>query len=345
MEHIRGRLLGALQGAIGAFDRTIGWHRAGIALSIVIVVVAATILYRILQGVEFGKVTAALCQTDAGDIAFAALCVAGAYLTLTCYDLFALRTIRRPDVPYRIAALASFTSFSIGHNLGGAVVTAGAIRYRIYSAWNLSLIDVAKICFVTGLTFWLGNAFVLGIALALEPAAASAVDHLPASANRAIAFILLAAIGCYVAWVWRRPRRIGMNNWQVTLPGGPITLVQIAIGVFDLTFCALAMYVLLPDQPAVGLIAVIVIFIFATLLGFASYAPSGLGIFDAAMIVALQQFPKEEMLASLLLFRLIYYIIPFVLALIAIGIREVTLNLASHRANAPARRTEPDPSR
>lgn len=345
MAHIRGRLLATLQGAVRSFDRTVGWHRVGIALSVVIVAIAVTILYRILRGVEFDKLAAALRRTDARDIALAALCAAGAYLTLTGYDLFALRTIRRPDVPCRIAALASFTSFSIGHNLGGAVVTAGAIRYRIYSAWGLSLIDVAKICFVTGLTFWLGNAFVLGIALALEPEAASAVDQLPPSANRAMAFVLLIAICCYVAWVWQKPRRIGMNNWQVTLPGGPNTLVQISIGVLDLTFCALAMYVLLPDHPPVGVIAVLVIFILATLLGFASYAPSGLGIFDAAMIVALHQFPKEEMLASLLVFRLIYYIIPFSLALLVIGSRELLLNIAGPRASAPARCAKSDKPR
>ena len=66
-------------------------------------------------------------------------------------------------MPYRIAALASFTSYSIGHNLGATVFTGGAVRFRIYSAWGLGIIDVAKIAFVTGLTFWLGNAFLLGV--------------------------------------------------------------------------------------------------------------------------------------------------------------------------------------
>src|SRR6202000_461542 len=109
----------------------------------------------------------------AGHIVLAALCVACAFGTLTFYDFFALRTIGKKDVPYRIAALASFTSYSIGHNIGATVFTGGAIRFRIYSDYGLNAIDVAKICFLSGLTFWLGNLVVLGGGMAYHPARAS----------------------------------------------------------------------------------------------------------------------------------------------------------------------------
>ena len=98
--------------------------------------------------------------------------------------------------------------------------------------------------------------------------------------------------------------------------------MQIAIGIIDLGCCAAAMYMLMPDEPNLGFVTVAVIFVAATLLGFASHAPGGLGVFDAAMMVALWQFDKEDLLAGLLLFRLLYYIIPFVLSLIVLGIRE-----------------------
>ena len=98
-------------------------------------------------------------------LSHAAACCACAFFTLTFYDLFALRTIGKKHVPYRIAALSSFTSYTVGHNVGATVFTGGAIRFRIYSEWGLSAIDVAKICFVSGLTFWLGNLFVLGIGM------------------------------------------------------------------------------------------------------------------------------------------------------------------------------------
>ncbi|MES1154962.1 MAG: hypothetical protein ABUL48_00895, partial [Pseudorhodoplanes sp.] len=84
-----------------------------------------------------------------------------------------------------------------------------------------------------------------------------------------------------------------------------------------------AMYVLVPDDPHIGFVTLSVIFVSATLLGFASHSPGGIGVFDAAMLVALWQFNKEELLAGLLLFRLLYYIVPFALALIVLGIREI----------------------
>ncbi len=120
-------------------------------------------------------------------------------------------------------------------------------------------------------------------------------------------------------WVWVKPRVIGRDGWQVQLPGGPLTLIQIAIGIVDLACCAAAMYMLVPDDPHVGFVTVAVIFVAATLLGFASHAPGGLGVFDAAMLVALWQFDKGDLLAGLLLFRLLYYIIPFVLSLAVLG--------------------------
>jgi uncharacterized membrane protein YbhN (UPF0104 family) len=119
------------------------------------------------------------------------------------------------------------------------------------------------------------------------------------------------------------PRTIGRSNWKVTLPGGPLTLLQIVIGIVDLGFCALAMYMLLPSEPHVGFIMLAVVFVSATLLGFASHSPGGLGVFDAAMLVALWQFDKEELLAGLLLFRLLYYITPFTFALFILGGREI----------------------
>jgi len=329
MEHSPGnrqrRAFDALHRAALFADQKIGWNRIGVALSVTIIAIAAVALYRILRTINGNEVVEALVTTDWRDIALAALFVAGGYLTLTFYDLFALRTIGRADVPYWAAALAGFTSYSVGHNVGASVLTGGAVRYRLYSAWRLNAVDVAKICFVAGLTFWLGNATVLGLGIAYAPQAASAIDQLPAWLNRAGAFLILTLLALYVTWVWRRQRVVGGEGWCVTLPGGPLTLLQIAIGIVDLSFCALAMYILVPDEPNIGFVTLAVIFVSATLLGFASHAPGGIGVFDAAMLVALWQYDKEDLLAGLLLFRLLYYIVPFALSLLILGGRELLL--------------------
>ena len=318
-------MLDALHRAAVFCDQRIGWNRIGVALSLTIIAVAAVVLYRIFRTMDASEVVEALVTIDLRDVTLAALFVAGGYFTLTFYDLFALRTIGRSDVPYWAAALAAFTSYSVGHNVGASVFTGGAVRYRVYSAWGLTAVEVAKICFVAGLTFWLGNATVLGLGIAYAPLAATAIDQLPAWFNRGGAFVILIVLALYVGWVWRRPRIVGRDTWCVNLPGGPLTLLQIGIGIVDLGFCALAMYMLVPDEPNIGFVTLAVIFVSATLLGFASHAPGGIGVFDAAMLVALWQFDKEDVLAGLLLFRLLYYIVPFALSLLILGGRELVL--------------------
>ncbi len=155
--------------------------------------------------------------------------------------------------------------------------------------------------------------------------------------------IALGILMAYVAWVWIAPRAIGHKNWKVTLPGGPLTLLQIGIGIIDLGFCALAMYVLVPDEPNLGFVVVAVLFVSATLLGFASHSPGGLGVFDAAMLVGLWQMDREDLLAGMLLFRLLYYIVPFVISVILLTFREVILGARSKRLRelAPAPEAEP----
>jgi hypothetical protein len=309
------------------FDRKIGWHRVGFLLSVAIIVVAAVVLYRKLHDINVGRVLAAMATVEYRDVGLAALFVAAGYFTLTFYDLLALRTVGRGDVPYRVAALAGFTSYSVGHNVGASAFTGGAVRYRIYSGWGLDAVEVAKVCFIAGLTFWLGNATVLGLGFVIHPEAASAIDQLPDWFNRALGVVALLVLAAYVSWVWRTPRVIGRDSWQVQLPGGPLTLLQIAIGIVDLMCCAMAMYVLVPNEPPLDFVTVAVVFVTATLLGFASHSPGGLGVFDAAMLLALWQYEREELLAGLLIFRLLYYIVPFALALLTLGLRELMLGV------------------
>jgi uncharacterized membrane protein YbhN (UPF0104 family) len=313
------------------FQKTIGWNRIGVLLSIAIISVAVVVLFHMLRDTKIEEVVAALKATHPSHIAAAAFFVACGYFTLTFYDWFALRTIGRSEIPYRIAALTGFTSYSIGHNIGATVFTGGAVRYRIYSYYGLDAVEVAKICFIAGLTFWLGNATVLGLGVTYHPQAAGPIDQLPPWLNRTIAIAILVILASYVAWVWSAPREIGQGEWKVHLPSGPSTLVQICIGIFDLGSCALAMYMLLPSHPNIGFVTMAVVFVSATLLGFASHAPGGLGVFDAAMLVALWQFDKESVLAGLLLFRLLYYLIPFAIALIILGSREIRLNMSGTR--------------
>lgn len=311
------------------FKQYVGWKRLGLVASLVIIALAISHLVHTLKGLDTARILGAMAEKSPNQIALAALCVIGAFCTLTFYDFFALRTIGKTRVPYRIAALSSFTSYTIGHNLGATVFTGGAIRFRIYSDYGLNAIDVAKICFISGLTFWLGNMFVLGIGMIWHPQAASAIDLLPDSLNRLIGVGCLAGIAGYLGWLalGKGRRQLGQNGWKVVLPSAPVTLLQIAIGVIDLGFCALAFYLLMPDTPAIDFVSVAVVFILATLLGFASHAPGSLGVFDAALLVALPQFKQEELVAAVVMFRILYFMIPFAVSIAIMGTRELWLSV------------------
>jgi uncharacterized membrane protein YbhN (UPF0104 family) len=303
----------------------VGWNWFGLAIGLTIVTVSAVTLFHLTRDIEPERIVEALRAKSMTSVVIAGGFVAGGYVMLTLYDFFALRTIGRKDVPYRVAALAGFTSYIVGHNLGATVFTGGVIRFRIYSAWGLGVIDVAKIAFVTGLTFWLGNACVLGFGMLYAPEAATAVNQLPPWINRLIGLSGLAIIVAYLLWLWPRPRSIGRAGWRIVLPSLRLTLVQIAIGVIDLTLAAVAMYLLLPDAAAVDFVTLMVIFVTATLLGFLSHAPGSLGVIEAAMLIGLSQIQKEELLASLLIFRALYFVLPLFLAAVLLALRELLI--------------------
>ena len=312
------------------FKRWIGWRRLGVAASILIIAFAiASLAHTLLKGdINKEKLLAALADIPHGNIGLAALCVFFAFCTLTFYDFFALRTIGKKHIPYRIAALSAFTSYVIGHNVGATVFTGGAIRFRIYSNYGLNAIDVAKICFLSGLTFWLGNTFVLSIGMAWHPAAASALDNLPEAINRLIAIGGILAIIAYLTWLsmGEKRRELGQNGWKVVLPSAPLTLVQILIGVVDLAFYSTAMYLLMPANPPIDFVSLAVVFILVTLLGFASHAPGSAGVLEL-LLVALPQFDPNQLLATLLVFRVLYFIIPFGIAISIMGTRELWINV------------------
>ncbi len=302
----------ALQKTFGSSARLRG---VGVVVSVVIAGLAIFALTHALKNVDYDEVFGAVRRTNAGTVVLALMLVATSYGSLTLYDLLALRTMGRTDVPYRIAALASFTSYPIAHGVGAVALIAPVIRYRIYSYHRLGVFDVANISFLTGLTFWLGNLTALGLSLLVAPDAISLIDFLPAPVNRWLAVALLLGVFAFLLWTWRQPRRIGTRRWPVRLPSGPVVLLQIAIGIVDLGAAALAMYVLIPAGLDIGIFRVIAVFIAATLLGFASHTPAGIGVFDAAILIRLAGEGRESLIAALLIFRVLYHFLPFVIAL------------------------------
>jgi glycosyltransferase 2 family protein len=305
-----------------AARKRIGWSTLTGAASLTIVAVSTVALYKLLHGIDVQIFVAALRAQSPRSLLLAGGFVVASYFMLTCYDVFALRAIGRNAIPYRAAALASFTSYTIGHNVGATTFTAGVIRYRVYAFWGLRIRDIAAIAFMTSLTYWLGNALVLGFGLLAAPDAVGALDRLPMPGNRSIGLALLIGLAGYFLWLLSSPRRLGTSNWQIIVPGPRSTLVQLSIASLDLVFVTLAMYVLLPPQPALDFPHLLTIFATALLIGVASHAPGSLGVIEAVMLLGLPQFRREELLACLLTFRLLYFVLPFAVAVLLLGLRE-----------------------
>jgi glycosyltransferase 2 family protein len=294
----------------------------GVGSAVIGVVIGAGAIFALthsLKNVDYAQVLGFIRATDFSTIALALMLVTASYGSITLYDWLALHTMGRKDVSYRVAALASFTSYPIAHGIGAVALISPIIRYRIYSRNGLGALGVANICFLTGLTFWLGNMTALGFSLLYEPAAIGVIDHLSPTINRVVALGLLFAVGAFLVWSWLHPRNIGKSRWLVRLPSGPLVLAQIIVGLLDLTAAALAMYVLIPTGLDVGLFRLMAVFIAAMLLGFVSHAPAGLGVFDATILIGLGSENREQMLAALLMFRFLYHLIPLSIALALFG--------------------------
>jgi uncharacterized membrane protein YbhN (UPF0104 family) len=304
-------------------------HRLGLTFSVLIISVSTFVFGRTLIGIDPRKFEAAFAATGADQIAMAFGLAATSYLALTGYDGLALRHIG-VKVPYRLTALASFTSYAISFTLGFPLVTGGAVRFWLYGPAGLSAGKVASLTVVAGITFWLGMGLMLGIGFLADTRGISEINNLADWANKAIGLALIGLLIGYLVWVarMRRGRKALFLNFR--LPGPLLTLGQTMLGLIDVGAAAGALYVLLPEGHAVGYVAFCALYSFAAMLGIASHAPGGLGVFEATMLKGVGG-SGDQLLASLLLFRVIYYLIPFLLALALLGANEAARRWRSLR--------------
>jgi glycosyltransferase 2 family protein len=291
----------------------------GGVMSLILFLLAAYTIGRALAQMRFADVASALAQTRGDAIGEALFFTGLSYLALTGYDFAALRQIGA-RAPAAAVAMASFTSNAFSFTLGFPLLTGAAVRYWIYAGVALNARQIAVVTFIASLTFWLGMAGWLCLGLICAAGPLAPIDHIPAAANFFLGAILLALIVAYGAWVAQARRKLRFLRREIDLPGLRATLVQLALGLADIGCAAATLYALLPEESqALGFPAFAAIYVFAALLGAISHSPGGVGVFEAAMFSAVPAPSQEALLAALLLFRAIYYLIPFAasLALIA----------------------------
>jgi phosphatidylglycerol lysyltransferase len=274
------------------------------------------LLFHLLRDIDPAAVAAAVTSTSWSLFALSLLFSAVSYVTLVGYDAYAAR-LAAPgkSIPLTKLSLGAFTSYAVGHTLGFPLVTANAVRWRVYSDAGLSLAEVGKLAIVAGLTLGLGITATIGAGLIFEPSAVAALDRVPRAANLALGAAVLGGLAAFVWWCGRGERSVGKGEVLVRLPGARAILVQIGLGFIDVSAAAAALWVFLPPGAGVGLMPFTAVFALAVAGAILSHMPAGLGAFEAAVLLALPQVPAADLLSALVLWRLTYSLLPFALAI------------------------------
>lgn len=286
------------------------WLLAGLALLIGVLLFEA--LHGLTRELHYAAIVSAIRETTPAQQWLAILATALSYAALTGYDWSALRYVGAV-LPYPVIAQTSFIAYALGNTMGIGVLTGGAVRMRMYGAAGVEAGAISRAIAFDAVAFGFGITVVGALALLWGATAVAPVAHLPAGWLRVIAGVVVGA-AAVLLWYCREARTLRLLGLTVPLPSLRVATQQLAISAFDLTTSAAVLWVLLPD--AVSFPVFVGFYAIATVLGVISHVPGGLGVFEAIMLVALgSHVPTEALAGALVLYRLIYYVLPLALAL------------------------------
>ncbi|HVN70972.1 MAG TPA: bifunctional lysylphosphatidylglycerol flippase/synthetase MprF [Desulfomonilia bacterium] len=243
------------------------------------------------------------------------------YLIMTGYDFLALRFINRP-LGFRKIATASFIGYAFSNNIGLSMVAGASIRYRLYSSWGLSALDITKVIFFNTLSIWLGF-LALGAGVFLfEPLVIPKALHLPFATDQPLGLLFLIPIIVYAFLVLTKRKTIKFGELEMAIPSARLFIPQVGVATLDWAMAGSILYVLLP--PGIALPSFIGIYLLGQFAGLISQIPGGLGIFEAVILIFLSPLmPASSIIGSLVIYRLTYYILPLLIAAVILGIEEI----------------------
>ncbi len=247
-------------------------------------------------------------------IALAAALTAASYCLLSLYDWLGLKYAGR-RLAYPRVALTSFVAYVCSYNIGFSVLGGAAVRYRLYTSWGLSAEEIGKVVLFAASGFWLGMATVGGVVF-LVTGPPVALTGAAAPWLRVVGAVLLCGVVAYVMACRRSRQGLHLGGWQISWPSLRLALGQVAVAVADVTLAGAVLYALLPGGN-VNFLSFLGAYVGATTIGLVSHVPGGLGVFEAVMLVALPTgTPQPQLVAMLVVFRALYYLLPFSLGLL-----------------------------
>ena len=289
------------------------------ATGAIVVLASVVVLWKTGRELDYAKVQSAFTGVTANQLGAAAALTVLSYISLACYDAVALKHVGA-SIPYPIAALGSYASYALSFTIGYTLASAGAVRTWIYLPRGVSAGQIVGLTVIAGFTFTLGMGAVLGMSMIVQAEPLSRLLHTDVWSNRLTGLAVLAAVAGYLTWVGWKRRTITVGSWSFELPGFALSLGQLLIGSVDVCLAASVLYVLLPTLPELNYGSCLAVFIFAAMIGSASHVPGGLGAFEATVLLALSSLPPEPVLGSLLLFRVCYYLVPFLITLAVLAL-------------------------
>lgn len=287
-----------------------------------VLIAAGWVLRGKVGDLEFGQIWERLHRTSWSDIGVSLVCTAGAYLVLTIYDSTAFEYIRRPMRLTRIMYV-SFVAYAFSHNIGVGAVSGGSVRYRFYSRWGVSTYDIATVIIFGGMAYMLGIVAVAGIIMVVNADHLAAVLGLPSAAAKAVGVVAVMIGSAYLIWSLIGRPAFTLKGRRFQPPSIRIGLKQVTTACLEWGFASAALFFLLPDDIGVNYWHFVGIYVIGYVAGMMSQAPGGIGVFEAALLLMLpEEAPKEAVLAAVLAYRALYFLLPFVIALCMMGASE-----------------------
>ena len=291
-------------------DRLI--RAAPVLVSLGVFAAALAVLQSELRAVTWAHLAGAVAAIPGSRVALALLLTGLNYLALAGYDLLAFASIGR-RVSRRWIVGATLVACPIAHTIGFAMLTGTSVRYRFYSRWGLSAEEMSRVVFGYATSFWLGLLALGGASLVVSPLTGAFPGSSPAVAVALGTFLLLVVSGYLLATIVRRtPLRVG--RLLLPLPAPWLALCQLGVSLIEWPLAAAVLFVLLPSDtlPFTGFLG---IYLVAVFVGLISHVPGGLGVFDGLVVLLLSpELSSDHVMPALLAYRVVYYLIPFVLA-------------------------------
>ncbi|HEY0275564.1 MAG TPA: bifunctional lysylphosphatidylglycerol flippase/synthetase MprF [Paenirhodobacter sp.] len=299
-------------------------HLAPVLVGLALFGVGLWALQRLLKPVHAADVLAQMQSTPHLVLLIAFGATALGYLALIGYDFWALRYLNK-KLPVRVVALGGFLGYAFGNTIGVSVLSGGAVRYRIYSAFGLNAFEVAALASYIAIAMGTGLSLVGVLALALHPAALAGL--LPLSEGMIRTLSLLGGGGTIVLLyaLAFSGKSLRFRRFELSMPNPRILSGQMVVALFDSTMACLTLYMLMPPGTP-DFVTFLAIYAAATMVGVMSHVPGGVGVFETVVMAAMPPgVPAGEVAAALLMFRIIYYLLPFAIAFIVVSLNEARL--------------------